>query len=84
MFKSFEPTILFYIFYNYPFDQVQLDANNELVARGWMYHRETATWYCSELAESSSQSNSGDGAGFSNSHKKKKTYTLTNSASSVK
>ena len=39
LFKTFEPTILFYIFYNYPFDQVQIDSHNELVSRGWLLHK---------------------------------------------
>lgn len=45
MLKNFEPTILFYIFYNYPFDQVQIDAHNELIGRSWQYDKGQNRWY---------------------------------------
>jgi len=43
--KSFDPSILFYIFYNFPHDKLQIDAHNELISRGWMFHRSTSKWY---------------------------------------
>ncbi|CDW82760.1 ccr4-not transcription subunit 2 c terminal not2 not3 domains [Stylonychia lemnae] len=43
--KSFDPNILFYIFYNFPHDKLQIDSHNELINRGWMYHKDTSKWY---------------------------------------
>ena len=51
LFKRFEATILFYLFYNYPYDQVQIDAYNELVNRGWQLHKKTNRWFIQQSSD---------------------------------
>ena len=43
--NKFIPNVLFYIFYNLPHDRLQVEAYNELVTRGWMYHSKSNRWY---------------------------------------
>lgn len=43
-FYRFKPDSLFYIFYGMPGDEAQMSAAEELVRRGWMYHKELKTW----------------------------------------
>jgi len=49
--KNFDSSVLFYIFYNLPHDRLQIEAFNELVSRGWLYHRKSNRWYIISTAE---------------------------------
>ncbi|KAL8128667.1 hypothetical protein V2J09_017822, partial [Rumex salicifolius] len=43
-FQKFRTDTLFYIFYSMPKDEAQLYAADELIRRGWMYHRDLRMW----------------------------------------
>ncbi|KAL8162260.1 hypothetical protein V2J09_013749 [Rumex salicifolius] len=43
-FPKFRTESLFYIFYSMPKDEAQLYAADELMKRGWLYHREMRMW----------------------------------------
>lgn len=42
--KSAPEKVLFYSFYNMPFDKQQVDAAEELQSRGWKYQPATMRW----------------------------------------
>lgn len=44
-FSKFKLETLFYIFYSMPKEEAQLCAANELINRGWFYHRELRLWF---------------------------------------
>jgi CCR4-NOT transcription complex subunit 2 len=43
-FAKFQQETLFYVFYSMPGDESQLFAADELVARGWGFHKELKAW----------------------------------------
>ena len=43
-FKKVPEKVLFYMFYNLPFDKQQLDAARELEARSWKYNDKYMRW----------------------------------------
>lgn len=43
--KDFNSSVLFYIFYNFAHDELQIEAYNELLSKGWLYHRKSNLWY---------------------------------------
>nr|XP_024358004.1 probable NOT transcription complex subunit VIP2 isoform X2 [Physcomitrium patens] len=43
-FTKFQDNTLFYIFYSMPRDEAQLCAANELLNRGWVFHKELKRW----------------------------------------
>ena len=43
-FSKFQQDTLFFIFYSMPSDEAQLFAADELVSRGWWFHREGKVW----------------------------------------
>nr|VDD08234.1 unnamed protein product [Brassica rapa] len=45
MFRRFDMSTLFYIFYSMPNDEAQLYAANELNNRYWFYHKEHKCWF---------------------------------------
>ena len=44
VFQKFQQETLFYIFYSMPGDEAQLYAADELIARGWGFHKELKAW----------------------------------------
>ena len=44
VFQKFQQETLFYVFYSMPGDEAQLYAADELVARGWGFHKELKAW----------------------------------------
>jgi CCR4-NOT transcription complex subunit 2 len=44
VFQKFQQETLFYVFYSMPGDEAQLYAADELIARGWGYHKELKAW----------------------------------------
>eukprot|EP00347_Sterkiella_histriomuscorum_P018483 403345345 len=79
--KQFIPNVLFYIFYNLPHDRLQVEAYNELISRGWMYHQKNNKWYILAIDDTQSQpqqthqqSTNGSAAG---SKRSKKTAVLS-------
>lgn len=51
--KRVPDKVLFYIFYNMPFDKQQIDAAKELESRGWKYTEMSMRWYRKEVPSSS-------------------------------
>ena len=43
-FAKFQPETLFYVFYGAPGEEAQLFAADELVTRGWGFHKELKAW----------------------------------------
>jgi NOT2 / NOT3 / NOT5 family len=50
--KSFPPETLFYCYYHFPQDTLQLHAAQELHARGWKVHKESKVWMTTSPAGS--------------------------------
>ena len=44
MFSKFQHETLFYIFYSMPGEEAQLYAADELIHRGWGFHKEIKAW----------------------------------------
>jgi hypothetical protein len=50
--KSFPPETLFYCYYHFPQDMLQLHAAQELNTRGWKIHKESKLWMTTSPAGS--------------------------------
>jgi len=44
VFQKFQQETLFYVFYSCPGEEAQLHAADELIARGWGFHKELKAW----------------------------------------
>ena len=53
--KRVPDKVLFYIFYNMPFDKQQIDAAKELESRGWKYTEKNMRWYRKEVPSNSAK-----------------------------
>ena len=65
MFAKFQQETLFYIFYSMPGKEAQLFAADELVQRGWGFHKELKAWLMRVAnTEPSNQNEQGERGSF--------------------